>query len=157
MGIYVMDVYVGLAATDLTVLAKTIGAMVCGGAIGIERERAAKPAGIRTHALVGGASCLLISLGIILVAEFISRFPEGALRADPAGVVVAVITGISFLGAGTIIRGHGEHVEGLTTAASILFTAAIGIAIAADRYALAVLLTGIVTLTLHLPRLLARR
>lgn len=146
-----------LSIADLSVLAKTVGAMLCGAAIGIERERAAKPAGVRTHALVGGASCLLISLGIVLVAEFISRFPEGALRADPSGVIEAVITGIAFLGAGTIIRGHGEHVEGLTTAASILFTAAIGIGIAADRLALAAILTALVVVTLHLPRLLDRR
>jgi putative Mg2+ transporter-C (MgtC) family protein len=151
-----MDVFV-LSASDLKVVAKVFGAMVCGALIGIERERAEKPAGVRTHAMVAGASCLLISLGMILVSEFISRFPEGALRADPSGVIEAVITGIAFLGAGTIIRGHGEHVEGLTTAASILFTAALGIAMGADRYGLAAVLTVLVILTLYLPRLFARR
>ncbi len=151
-----MEPYI-LSTLDLTVLAKTLGAMACGAAVGIEREKANKPAGIRTHALVGGAACLLISLGIALVTEFLSRFPEGALRADPSGVIEAVITGIAFLGAGTIIRGRGDHIEGLTTAASILFTAALGIAIAADRYALAVALTIVVVVILHLPRLLARR
>jgi putative Mg2+ transporter-C (MgtC) family protein len=151
-----MDSSSWFAAVDFDVLAKTLGAMACGAVIGIEREQAEKPAGIRTHALVGGASCLLLSLGIVLVTEFLSRFPEGALRADPAGVIEAVITGIAFLGAGTIIRGRGEHIEGLTTAASILFTAAIGIAIAAGRFGLAVALTAIVVLTLHVPRLFAR-
>lgn len=146
-----------LLAGDLGVLLRTVGAMVCGGLIGIEREQAAKPAGVRTHALVGGASCLLIQLGMALVSEFIGRFPESALRADPAGVIEAVITGIAFLGAGTIIRGHGEHVEGLTTAASILFTAAIGIGIAADRFALAAALTVIVVATLHFPHIFTER
>jgi len=146
-----------LSLGDLGVLARTLGAMVCGALIGIEREHASKPAGVRTHALVGGASCLLILLGMVLVSEFISRFPDSALRADPAGVIEAVITGIAFLGAGTIIRGHGEHVEGLTTAASILFTAAIGIGIAADRFGLAAMLTILVVGTLHLPRLFAAR
>jgi putative Mg2+ transporter-C (MgtC) family protein len=145
-----------LSSGDLGVLLRTIGAMVCGGVIGVEREQAAKPAGIRTHALVGGASCLLIQLGMALVSEFIGRFPADSLRADPAGVIEAVITGIAFLGAGTIIRGRGEQVEGLTTAASILFTAAIGIGIAAERYALAGILTLIVVATLHVPRLFGR-
>lgn len=145
-----------LSPADLMVLLKTLGAMACGAAIGVERQQAAKPAGIRTHALVAGSACLLIMLGMILVGEFVQRFPAGALRADPSGVIEAVITGIAFLGAGTIIRSRGEHVEGLTTAASILFTAAIGIAIASDKYVLAVLLTALVVLTLHLPHVAVR-
>jgi putative Mg2+ transporter-C (MgtC) family protein len=130
--------------------------MACGAAIGIERERAAKPAGVRTHALVGGSACLLVTLGMVLLQEFVGRFPSDAMRGDPIGLIAAVVTGVTFLGAGTIIRGRGEHVEGLTTAASILFTAAVGITIATGRYGLAVILTGVVTLTLHLPYLLTR-
>lgn len=151
-----MDSYF-LSTIELGVLARTLGAMICGGVIGLEREQAEKPAGVRTHALVAGSACLLIQMGIILFAEFLERFPAETLRADPAGVIEAVITGIAFLGAGTIIRGHGEQVGGLTTAASILFTAAIGITIAADRHALAVALTVVALITLRVPLLWRRR
>ena len=104
--------------------------------LGLERELARKPAGLRTHMLVGLAAALLVRLGNVYVERFAAEF-GGVVRADPIRVIEAIVVGISFLGAGTIVRDRGERVEGLTTAASVLVTAAIAIAAALDRQALA--------------------
>ncbi|MGE3278165.1 MAG: MgtC/SapB family protein, partial [Vicinamibacterales bacterium] len=106
-------------ATDLQITGATVLAMVFGAAIGWDRERADKPAGIRTHALVAGSASLLVSLGALLPAELAPALAPAGLRSDPLRVMEAVITGVSFLGAGTIIRGRGQRVEGLTTAAAM--------------------------------------
>jgi putative Mg2+ transporter-C (MgtC) family protein len=103
-------------------------AVILGGLIGLERELAGKPAGLRTHMLVAISSALLVTLGNVIVVQF--TVPDH-MRADPIRIIEAVIVGISFLGAGTIMqREGGGHVEGLTTAASILAAAAVGIAVA---------------------------
>jgi putative Mg2+ transporter-C (MgtC) family protein len=109
-------------------------AAILGGIIGIEREFSHKPAGLRTHMLVAGMSALIVVLGRIVVAE-LTLTANDITRADPTRIIHAVITGISILGAGTIIRSaQGESIHGLTTAASILFAGAIGIAIAMEEY-----------------------
>lgn len=87
--------------------------------IGLERELRGRPAGLRTHILVGNGACLLS-----MVSEVVGA--EGDLG-DPGRIAAAVVTGIGFLGAGAIIR-HGNTVQGLTTAASIWVTAASGVA-----------------------------
>ncbi|HKK45838.1 MAG TPA: MgtC/SapB family protein [Balneolaceae bacterium] len=129
---------------------KVIIAIFLGGLIGLERELASKPAGLRTHMLVAGASALLVILGDIMIKQYAGNTAlTGATRADPIRIIEAIITGISFLGAGTIIfRGHRESVEGLTTAASILFAAAIGITVALHRYFLALIITLVVIVIL---------
>lgn len=122
-----------------------------GGLIGLERELAAKPAGLRTHMLVAGAATLFVILGEFMIQQFSALFVAGTLRADPIRIMEAIITGISFLGAGTIIfNNKGSTVEGLTTAASILFVAAIGITIALNQFAMAVVLTVVVIIILQL-------
>ncbi len=128
------------------VISEVALAMLLGGFIGIERETANKPAGFRTHMLVAGAAALLVGLGDILVDRF-STDTVASLRSDPIRIVEAIITGISFLGAGTIFRRNHQqnYVEGLTTAASLLLTAAIGICVALRQFVLAV---GITMLTL---------
>ena len=106
--------------------------------MGIEREFAERPAGLRTHMLVGGTAAFFVMLADLLLNSF---EPREILTADPVRVVEAIVVGISFLGAGTILkyRENGERVvEGLTTSASILSVAAIGIAVALDAYILAV-------------------
>ncbi|MDX1672762.1 MAG: MgtC/SapB family protein, partial [Balneolaceae bacterium] len=115
----------------------------------LEREIAGKPAGLRTHMLVAGAATLLVVLGDTIVARYgSSQFVE-AIQADPIRIMEAIITGISFLGAGTIIfRDQKDTVEGLTTAASILFVASMGIAVALNRYYLAIILTILVIIIL---------
>lgn len=87
--------------------------------IGLEREWRGRPAGLRTHILVGNGACLLAMISSIVGTE--------GGGGDPGRIAAAVVTGIGFLGAGAIIR-HGHTVQGLTTAASIWVTAAAGIA-----------------------------
>ncbi|HZS04237.1 MAG TPA: MgtC/SapB family protein [Blastocatellia bacterium] len=113
-------------------------AMLLGGLIGLERELADKPAGLRTHMLIAGAAALLTGGGDLMLRYFSSLPNSNALHADPLLIIQAIVTGISFLGAGTIIRREaGEQIEGLTTAASILFSAALGICVALRLLALA--------------------
>lgn len=132
-----------------TLTAKVVFAIFLGSLIGLERELAAKPAGLRTHMLVAGASALLVVLGDVMIQQYSQGVVVEAIRADPIRIMEAIITGISFLGAGTIIfRNQQESVEGLTTAASILFAAAIGIAVALQQYLLAAILTVIVIVIL---------
>ncbi|MDX1766083.1 MAG: MgtC/SapB family protein [Candidatus Saccharimonadales bacterium] len=115
-------------------------AMLLGGVIGLEREFAHKPAGIRTHMFVAGAAALVINIGYLIVEEFEAGL--GSISADPARILEAVIVGISFIGAGTVLKSSKtHHVYFLTTAASILFTAVLGMAVALDRFVLAVGLT----------------
>jgi|SRR5437868_12615347 len=123
---------VGFDATQLVALVHIAFAMLLGGVLGAERERQHKPAGLRTHMLVAGSAALLVTLGEVIILQ--NDRPElvGAVRADPLRILSAIITGVSFLGAGTIIRRQSaeEHVEGLTTAASLLMTSGIGAAVA---------------------------
>lgn len=125
-------------------------AMILGGLMGMERELAQKPAGLRTHMLVAGASSFLVVLGDIMIRNYsgITLFEE-SVQADPIRIMDAIITGISFLGAGTIIFNDNDTVEGLTTAASILFAAAIGIAVALQQYLLATVLTILAIIILY--------
>jgi putative Mg2+ transporter-C (MgtC) family protein len=108
-----------------------------GGVIGIERELADKPAGLRTHILVAAGCALLVVLAEGSVDYFQRHTPEEQIIADPIRVIQAIVIGISFLGAGTIIHYGNRRVEGLTTAASIFLTAGIGIAVGIDRIWLA--------------------
>lgn len=125
-------------------------AMVLGAAIGFEREAADKPAGLRTHMLVAGASAFLVALGDVVVVQFDLDVQQQLIQADPIRLMEAVITGVSFLGAGTIIRHRGSgYVEGLTTAASVLFASAIGMAVALSQGLLAIGATIIVLIILR--------
>jgi putative Mg2+ transporter-C (MgtC) family protein len=125
---------------QLDILRKVALALVLGGVIGWERERADKPAGFRTQMMVAGASALLVGLGSVLLSRFEAEAPRGGLiQSDPMRIIEAIVTAIGFIGAGTIFRRSAtDHVEGLTTAASLLMTAAIGIAVALDQVLLAV-------------------
>jgi putative Mg2+ transporter-C (MgtC) family protein len=135
---------------QLQVIGEVALAALLGGLIGIEREIADKPAGFRTHMLVAGAAALLVALGDALLERFSADPTLAVVRSDPIRIVEAIITGISFLGAGTIFqRTKSERVEGLTTAASILFSAAIGICIGLRQFWLAV---GVTVLALAVLR-----
>ncbi|MFN7945088.1 MAG: MgtC/SapB family protein [Blastocatellia bacterium] len=143
---------------QLQIIAETALAILLGGMIGLERELADKPAGLRTHMLVAGAATLLTGVGYSLVSEFHPLPNNESLRADPLRLIEAIITGISFLGAGTIIRrDKGEHVEGLTTAASLLFTGVLGICISLRLFALAIAITFMTLLVLRGVRVLERK
>lgn len=140
--------------TQFLILAEVALAMLLGGVIGFERELADKPAGFRTHMLVAGSAALLIGLGDALLERF-GLAADAGMRSDPIRIVEAIVTGISFLGAGTIFqRERNERVEGLTTAASILLSSAVGIAVGARQWVLAVGSTGFALVVLRvLPRL----
>jgi putative Mg2+ transporter-C (MgtC) family protein len=106
---------------QLEILGQIALAMVLGAVIGLDREFARKPAGLRTHMLVAGAAALIVKLSEISLTHFQPSIAESQLQVDPTRIFVAVVTGISFLGAGTIIRqSSSRKVEGLTTAASLL-------------------------------------
>lgn len=142
--------------TQLTILGYVALAMLLSGLIGWEREAADKPAGLRTHLVVAGTAALLTGLGDVLVPRF--GIDTSLIRADPIRIIEAVITGISFLGAGTIIRHRGENeVEGLTTAASLLFAAAIGITVALQQFLLAGGTTVLILIVLRLLKIAKKR
>lgn len=113
-------------------------AAVLGALIGLEREVNDKPAGLRTHALVAAGSTLLVILAKDSLSAFRGMASDQVINADPIRIIQAIIMGISFLGAGTIFRRQHSPVQGLTTAASIFATAAIGIGVGLGRLALAI-------------------
>jgi putative Mg2+ transporter-C (MgtC) family protein len=118
----------------LTMLARVGLAFGVGIAIGFEREAARKPAGLRTIAAVSLGSCIFALLGQRLILEWST---VENIRLDPIRVVAGLIGGIGFLGAGAIIESRGS-VEGVTTAATIWVTGAIGLACGIGYYWLAV-------------------
>jgi putative Mg2+ transporter-C (MgtC) family protein len=144
---------------ELWILVRLIVAAALGGVIGFEREHTGKNAGLRTHMLVALGSAMFMSFMDLLAAESRPLAPEGQagnfrVQIEPMAVVTAIVTGISFLGAGTIFTsGRRGRVRGLTTAASIWVTAAIGIAVGLERYLLA---AGATLLVLGILRLLLR-
>jgi putative Mg2+ transporter-C (MgtC) family protein len=103
-------------------LLRTAAAMLAGGLIGWDREALSKPAGIRTHMLVAGGAALFTAASLLILQEGTLAGGRGDLVRIPA----AIVTGVGFLGAGAILR-SGERVTGLTTAAGIWVTAAIGV------------------------------
>lgn len=126
--------------TDFIVVAThLVGALIAGGIIGLERSFRARPAGFRTHALVCLASSLLM-LVTIFQWKWLPGLPADSVRTDPTRMAQGIMTGIGFLGAGVIFK-EGFNVRGLTTAASIWITAAIGILIGVGFYFAAVVAT----------------
>lgn len=142
--------------SQLILVGQVAVAMVLGGLIGFERELAHKPAGFRTHMLVAGATALFAGLGFTLTMHFASAFPSADFRADPVRVLQAIVIGVSFLGAGTIFRREGGQVAGLTTAASILLAAGVGLACALERYVTALAVTLLALLVLRLTKTFER-
>lgn len=110
-----------------TVVIRLALAAFCGGVIGYQRERKDRPAGFRTHILVSLGSALFM---LVSVYNF-------GVPTDPTRIAAQVVTGIGFLGAGTIIR-QGNYIVGLTTAASLWSVSAVGLAAGAGYYLAAV-------------------
>ncbi len=115
-------------------------ALLIGGAIGLEREFKGKPAGMRTNMLICVGSCLIMILSIEIARS-------AARIADPGRIAAQVVTGIGFLGAGTIIRSR-FHIVGLTTAATIWVLSALGLAIGAGYILLSAIVAFLITVTL---------
>src|SRR5215510_4706162 len=136
---------------------RILGALLIGGLIGLERSFHGRPAGFRTHALVCVASSLLM-LVTVYQNEWMTQVALDAIRTDPTRMAQGIMTGIGFLGAGVIFK-EGLTVRGLTTAASIWVTAAIGILVGIGFWFAAILgaLATLVILSLlrvvenHLP------
>lgn len=131
---------------NLESILKIIMALVCGGLIGYEREYKNRPAGLRTHILV----CVGAAV-VMVVAQFMyNNNPEGSI--DTTRLGAQVVSGIGFLGAGTIIR-ERFGVKGLTTAASLWAVACIGIAVGSGYF----LIAGVTTLVIIVSLILFRK
>src|SRR5690242_17936316 len=122
---------------ELVIIARVILAIVLGGLIGTERTLHGRAAGFRTHALVCLASAILM-MAAVYQGRWMSTNVVGAVTIDPTRTGQGIMTGIGFLGAGVIFK-EGLTVRGLTTAASIWITAAIGIQVGIGFYFVAVL------------------
>ena len=105
----------------ISVIVRILLAMLLGGLIGMEREKSRRPAGFRTHILVCVGSCMTALIGLFV-------WKEMGNVSDPLRISAQVISGIGFLGVGTILVKEHDHITGLTTAAGLWTTAAIGIA-----------------------------
>ena len=122
---------------EFVILLHVIAASVLSGLIGYERGKIDKPAGVRTNMLVGGAVALLVNLGEIIVIHFTSNGLAGFIATDPTRIIQAIIMGVSFIGAGMVLQIEKEkEVKYLTSAATILFSSGIGIAVALKQYIL---------------------
>lgn len=131
----------------LTVVIRLSLIVFLSGLIGFEREFKNHPAGLRTHILVGVGSCLLMLLSLFGFESFINEHVQ-ATRYDPSRIPSYVISGIGFLGAGTIMIHGGVTVKGLTTAASIWTVAGLGLVVGVGMYFEALLVTVIIITTL---------
>jgi putative Mg2+ transporter-C (MgtC) family protein len=120
-----------------TAIIRLTFALVLGGLVGLERERGERAAGIRTHALVALGSCLLM---IVSAFGFADILGTRSVVLDPSRIAAQVVSGIGFLGAGTILL-RKEMVKGLTTAAAIWVVAAVGLACGSGLLAEAVVVT----------------
>jgi putative Mg2+ transporter-C (MgtC) family protein len=126
----------------LNLAARLVLAVVLGGVIGYEREHTQRPAGFRTHIVVCVAAALVME-----ISDFVFQHYHAFVNMDPARLGAQVISGIGFLGAGTIIR-DGFNVKGLTTAASLWAVSCIGLAVGIGFCDGAVLATAIIYITL---------
>lgn len=129
---------------EMEFLWRLLAATAMGAAIGIEREYHAKEAGIRTHLLVALGSCLFMILSAYGFDAFLGKDHTSF---DPSRIASQVVTGIGFIGAGTIIL-QKQMVRGLTTAAGLWVTAAIGLACGVGMYVMAVVATALVLISL---------
>jgi putative Mg2+ transporter-C (MgtC) family protein len=132
---------------EVQIALKLFAALVVGALIGLNRNLRGKPAGLRTHALVTLSTCLLVIIGLKLEATVgLQRLSVSGLLSEAnalSRVIQGILQGIGFLGAGVILRSEGgQRVHGLTTAASIWLSAALGIACGTGLWAL--VLTGFI-------------
>lgn len=136
-----------MISPNLLIAIKLLVAVVCGGAIGFERELSHKPAGLRTNVLV----CVGATL-FMIVSRHIGG---GAPYTDPARLVAQVVTAIGFIGAGVILQARGS-ISGLTTAATILLVGAVGVTIGEGMFTVAAMTTVLIMVVLVLLRKVER-
>lgn len=142
-----MEHFLDLAAQNGMFVLRLVVAMVLGGLVGMERQSRGRAAGFRTNILVCLGSAAIIVAFQKLSSEF-SIDADSVIRLDPARAAAGVITGIGFLGAGTIVKSN-DFVRGLTTAASIWAVAAIGVTVGLGEYVIAVAVTLLVLVALY--------
>jgi putative Mg2+ transporter-C (MgtC) family protein len=133
------------------IVAKILISAVLGGAVGAERERTGKWAGLRTHMLIAVGSALLTDVSIAVGVEY---GPDTGW--DPGRIAAQIVSGLGFIGAGTIIQSRGA-VHGLTTAAGLWVAGAIGLAVGAGYWTEALVTTVALLVILAALRPLARR
>jgi putative Mg2+ transporter-C (MgtC) family protein len=134
--------------TDLQMIIRLLLTLVLSGLIGLERQVHRRDAGLRTHILVALGSCL-----IMLTSLYVFDIYKDQVALDPVRIAAGVVTGIGFLGAGTIIR-ETDGVRGLTTAASLWVVAGIGLAVGVGFNNVAIYTTILVLIVLHFLRYL---
>ncbi len=132
--------------TDLEIITRLLLTLVLSGLIGLERQVHRRDAGLRTHILVALGSAL-----IMLTSLYVFDIHKGQVSLDPVRMAAGVVTGIGFLGAGTIIR-SADGVKGLTTAASLWVVAGIGLAVGVGFNRIAIYTTVLVLIVLHFLR-----
>lgn len=132
--------------SNAQVIIRLILSALLSGFIGLERQLHRRAAGLRTHILVCVGSTL-----IMLTSIYIFDIYKEIAPVDPSRIAAGVITGIGFLGAGTIIR-YGEEIRGLTTAASLWVVAAVGLAVGCGFYSAAIVTAILVLMALLLLR-----
>lgn len=129
---------------DSDLIVKIFIAAIMGAVIGYERQRYQKPAGVRTQMLICVGSALLAGLSIDIAT--MHAVPGALVRPDPTRLMAQIIAGIGFIGAGVILKGN-DRISGVTTAATIWLTAAVGIAVGSGFYLVAAGCVGIALLT----------
>ncbi len=147
MNDFINHIITDLMASEITTtgaVGKMLLSLVLGAAVGYERKRRGQIAGVRTFALISMGATLAMILSIYVPQEYL-----GLKNGDPGRIAAQVVTGIGFLGAGAIIQMKGS-VRGLTTAAGIWMVAAIGMAVGAGLYAVAIVSTILIFFTLIL-------
>lgn len=122
-------------------------AALFGGAVGFDRERRDKPAGLRTHMLISLAAAIFTVISLELYQQLVRAHPESG--ADPIRIIEAVTSGVAFLAAGAIIQSRGA-VQGITTGANMWLAGALGVACGAGYYVLALVGTVFALLILTL-------
>ena len=133
------------ASLQLEFILRILLSCVCGVLVGFERSKRLKEAGVRTHCMVAcGAALLMIvsKYGFADLTDGVSRL-YGSSGADSARVAAQVVTGVGFLGAGVIVR-TGMSIKGLTTAAGVWTTAALGLALGGGMYFIGLAGTGLI-------------
>lgn len=120
---------IGLDTMTLELILRLLASIALGGIVGLEREISKRPAGLRTHMLVCMGACLFTVASLYML-------PQNSQTIDYSRIAAGIVTGIGFIGAGSIIANRG-HVRGVTTAASLWMTAAIGLIAGMGNYILA--------------------
>jgi putative Mg2+ transporter-C (MgtC) family protein len=156
MTVWGWDIWEALRQEPVQIAVRLLLAGVLGGLVGAEREHHGRAAGFRTQILVCLGAALAMNVSLEFQRVFGQMSSNFAVRVDPARVAYGVMTGIGFLGAGSIMR-SGAGIRGLTTAASLWCTAAIGLAVGLGMYLPALLVTVLTIASLWILRGLDRR